>query len=153
MHTIQTCFFTCSWKSWVARGEAVPAPVRLGGTFTVVTESGTDSVPLEVLHTTLQIIKLPFFSPLWESQIPAYKADRVSVLLETRSLAWGTQQTAPHSPQNTERGIIFPKDGSCPPSPMALQCIPIKNSPTENGCHLEISQPWAVGKLCILRDS
>lgn len=36
---------------------------KLGGTFMVVTESGTDSVLLQVLDTTLQSIKLPFFPP------------------------------------------------------------------------------------------
>lgn len=87
MHTKQTCFFTCSWKSWVTQGEAVPAPIRLGGTFPVVTESGTDSVPLQVLATILQIINLPFFFPLWQSQILAYKAARGSALLETGSFA------------------------------------------------------------------
>lgn len=80
MHPKQTCFFTCSWKSWVAQGGAVPALVKLGGTFTVVTESGT----VQILDTTLQIIKLLFFyyffifPPLGESDPILQGCQRVS---------------------------------------------------------------------------
>ena len=109
-------------------GRSHPCPYKA---FTVVMDSGAGSVPLrvarprEVLDTASQIIRgaLSFFSPgksdasrvaaRMPDRLPPWQAARRPGDWKVGCMLWGTEQMAPHSPEDTDGGIIFPKDGSC----------------------------------------